>query len=305
VADLAPIVLFIYNRPRHTEQALAALAANPLAIESDLIVYADGPKKPEHANSVREARAIIQGATGFKSISLIERKGNFGLARSIISGVTDTCNSYGRAIVVEDDLVVAPGFLSYMNLALNRYANEERIMQISGYMFPVERPQELPSTFFLKLSSTWGWATWRRAWSLFEGDIEILINKMKSVDAYQFDVNGSYPYMATLLDQQRGLVNVWGVRWYASMFLQRGLCLHPSQSLVNNIGMDGSGEHCGPSNAYDVVLNSFTPNIFPNEIIPSKLAEAKIIDFFRRPKKSFVMRAASRLKRFLVESALR
>jgi Glycosyl transferase family 2 len=299
VTRLAPIALFIYNRPEHTRRTLAALAGNPLAIESDLIVYADGPKKPEHANNVERARALVREAAGFKSISLIEREANLGLARSIISGVTEVCESHGRAIVLEDDLVVSPGFLSYMNCALDRYADDDNVMQISGYMFPVARSEELPPTFFLKLSSTWGWGTWRRAWSFFESDAEILVDRMKNVSSYEFDVNGSYPYMATLIDQQRGLLNVWGVRWYASMFLQHGLCLHPAQSLVHNIGMDGSGEHCGPSNAFDVVLGPSVPNVFPDEIAASALGETKIVEFFRKPKRSVTQRVVSRLERIL------
>jgi hypothetical protein len=299
MSDFAPIVLFVYNRPEHTRRTLAALVADPLAIQSDLIVCADGPKKPEHANSVARARAIVREAKGFKSVSFIEQEENLGLAPSIIAGVTKVCESHGRVIVLEDDLVVSPGFLSYMNRALDRYANDDKVMQISGYMFPVARSEELPPTFFLKLSSTWGWATWRRAWSFFESDVEILIDRMKNVSAYEFDINGSYPYMATLIDQQRGLLNVWGIRWYASMFLRQGLCLHPAQSLVRNIGMDGSGEHCGPSNAFDVVLGPSAPNVFPDEIVASALGEAKIFEFFRKPKRSVAQRVVSRLERIL------
>jgi hypothetical protein len=302
MSDLAPIVLFIYNRPDHTRQTLAALAASPLAQESKLIIYADGPKRPEHAESVAATRAIARATPGFGSVSLVERSENLGLARSIISGVTEACESYGRVIVLEDDLVVAPGFLAYMNRALDRYANEDRVMQISGYMFAVDRSYELPETFFLKLSSTWGWATWNRAWATFESDSGSLLERMKDVDSHEFNMKGSYPYMTALLDQHRGVLNVWGVRWYASMFLRQGLCLHPAQSLVSNIGMDGSGEHCGPSDAYDVVLSSSTPTELPDEIVASALAETKVVDFFRKPKKSAVRRVASRLKRILVKS---
>ena len=302
MADLAPIVLFVYNRPYHTRLTLAALAANPLAIDSDLIIYADGPKKPEHVASVSATRAIIRAATGFKSISLVERDENFGLARSIILGVTEVCDASGRAIVLEDDLIAAPEFLSFMNLALDRYENEEKVMQIAGYMFPVDRPQELPPAFFLRLSSTWGWATWRRAWAAFESDSEVLLKRMKDVDSYQFDMNGSHAYMQTLVDHRLGKLDVWGVRWYASMFLQQGLCLHPVQSFVRNIGMDGSGEHCGPSNAYDVELGFPVPSQFPEEIVASALGEAKVVDFFRKPKQPIIQRAMSRLKRTLVRN---
>jgi GT2 family glycosyltransferase len=135
--NLAPIVLFIYNRPDHTRRTLAALAANPLAIDSDLIVYADGPKRPEHAASIAQARDAARSASGFKSVRLIERDGNLGLAKSIITGVSDVCSERGRAIILEDDLLVAPQFLTFINKGLDCYADRPEVFQISGYMFPV------------------------------------------------------------------------------------------------------------------------------------------------------------------------
>jgi hypothetical protein len=301
VADLAPIVLFIYNRPRHTEQTLAALAASPLAIESDLIIYADGPKRPEHADSVQETRAIARNAVGFRSVSFVERNENFGLARSIISGVTETCNTYGRAIVLEDDLVVAPGFLAYMNRALDRYANEENVMQISGYMYPISHPEELPETFFSTLPTSWGWAIWHRAWSSFDPDAKDLDKRIGHSRMREFNRNDTFEYQRMLSEQASGAIDVWGVRWYATMFLKEGLCLHPANSLVRNIGMDGTGVNCGASDAYDVGLGD-TPERFPIAIKPLPAAEAKIEDFFRSLKGSWARRSAISLKKFILDA---
>jgi GT2 family glycosyltransferase len=153
VSNLAPIVLFVYNRPEHTCRTLAALAANPLAIDSDLIIYADGAKKPEHAASVAQARDVVRGASGFKSVRLIERDRNWGLANSIIAGVSEVCAARDRVIVLEDDLLIAPSFLSFMNAGLDRYADENRVLQISGYMFP-RIPVEAGAVF-LPITSTW------------------------------------------------------------------------------------------------------------------------------------------------------
>jgi hypothetical protein len=301
VSDLTPIVLFVYNRPEHTRRTLAALAANPLAIDSDLIIYADGPKKPEHATSVSATRAIVRAATGFKSISLEERDENFGLARSIIQGVTEVCNASGRVIVLEDDIVVVPEFLSYMNRALDQYAPDEKAMQISGYMFPVSHPEELPESFFSSLPTSWGWATWRRAWDSFEIDAKTLLNQLKPGDITSFDLDGQFAYSQMLKDQSRGVLDVWGVRWYASMFLKGGLCLYPSYSLVSNIGMDGSGVHCGPSDAYDVSLTEKVPARFPEEISVSEIGEAKIREFFRTQRGSILKRLLIGLKQSLVK----
>jgi hypothetical protein len=279
--NLAPIVLFIYNRPDHTARTLASLAGNALATETDLVIYADGPKKPEHMPSVEAARAVARAARGFKSVRMIDRERNLGLANSIINGVTEACDTYGRAIVVEDDLFLSPAFLSFMNAGLDCYQREDRVMQISGYMFPVAKPDDLPPSFFCRLSPSWGWATWREAWRFFEPDTAKLLQRIDERGARAFDLDGAYPYREMLEQQSKGTLDVWGARWYASMFLRDGLCLYPARSLVNNIGMDGSGEHCGPSTAYDVALWPQAPTVFPSTIELSVAGETAIKNFFR------------------------
>jgi hypothetical protein len=300
LADLAPIVLFVYNRPEHTRRTLAALAASSLATKSDLIIYADGPKKPGHIPGVEDVRKVVRATAGFKSVSVIEREENIGLARSITSGVTEVCEAHGRAIVLEDDLVVAPEFLSYMNRALDRYANENRVMQISGYMFPISRPERLPDAFFSTLSTTWGWATWRRAWSALELDADVLLAKVKLSGRKTFDRNGSYTFSNALVGQ-RGRFDVWGIRWYASMFANAGLCLHPARSLVRNIGMDGSGENCGPSQGYEVEFGEM-PGELPDIIAPCSTAEAQIELFFRELKGSIFNRFTVGIKGFVARA---
>jgi hypothetical protein len=241
--ELAPIVLFIYNRPDHTRRTLAALAANPLAIESDLIVYADGPKKLEHAAKVQRARDVVREALGFKSVRLIEREENFGLAKSIITGVSEVCSERGRAIVVEDDLLVAPQFLTFLNRGLERYADELNVFQISGYMFPVVTEPSFDG-LFLPLISCWGWGTWQRAWSQFDQSDAGYRRLVCDPDLRaRFNLDGNYDYFGMLKDQIKGRIDSWGVRWLLSVFLKDGLVLFPRRSLVQNVGIDGTGTH--------------------------------------------------------------
>jgi hypothetical protein len=242
VTDLAPIVLFVYNRPEHTCRTLAALAANALAINSDLIIYADGPKRTEHTETVEQTRDAARGASGFKSVTIIERDKNLGLANSIITGVSEVCSARGRAIVVEDDLLVAPQFLKFLNLGLDRYADDPSVFQISGFMFPGIRPKT--DSCFLPLTTTWGWATWQRAWSLFDPSL-FNINVLETDPNLRrrFDLNDSYQYFEMAKQQQRGEIDSWGIRWYMTAFFRGGLVLYPGRSLVRNIGADGSGTH--------------------------------------------------------------
>ena len=242
--NLAPVVLFIYNRPEHTRRALVSLAANPLAIESDLIIYADGPKSSRDEASVRRSREVARSAAGFRSVRLVEREANIGLANSIVTGVSETCDTHGRVIVVEDDLVITPQFLQFVNAGLERYEDSPQVYQISGYLFPGCEGAGHPR--FLPLTTTWGWATWQRAWKHFDAGLSS-IGRLRSDTVFRnrFDLNGAYDYSGMIERQEKGAIDSWGIRWYLSVFARDGLTLYPGQSLIENIGFDGSGTHGG------------------------------------------------------------
>jgi hypothetical protein len=247
---LAPIVLFVYNRPKHTSKVLEALKANPEAKKSDLFIYCDGPRdnSPEfELEQIEETRKIARSISGFKKIFLTERKQNKGLAASIIEGVTEIVNQYGRIIVLEDDIVTSKGFLKYMNEGLNCYENTNRVMQISGYVFPFHTNFNYLDTFFYKPGSCWGWGTWKKAWSHFEKSPLKLMNELSHKKLWdEFTVYGTYPSYKTQIEQNiSGQINTWAIFWYGSMFLQGGTTLMPTVSIVQNIGLDGSGENSG------------------------------------------------------------
>jgi hypothetical protein len=250
---LAPIAVFAHKRAGHLKQTLEALGRCALARESTLYVYSDGPKTFAEVSAVDEVRRGIEGVRGFSKTHVVCREHNLGLARSIITGVTDLCNQYGRVIVLEDDLVVAPGFLIFMNQALDRYRDVPSVMQVSGYMFPIPHAMSIGDAFLCRKPASWGWATWADAWKSFNPDSDAMLELItRAGRQYEFDVDGSYPYLNMLKQQAAGELDVWGVCWYASMFLREGLCLYPTQSLVSNIGMDGSGTHCDPTTRFNV-----------------------------------------------------
>jgi Glycosyl transferase family 2 len=279
----APIALFAYNRPAHLARTLQALRANPLAQESRLYIYSDGPKTPHDEPAVSQVRQVIGRTDGFAEVTLREQPTNIGLGRSIIDGVTELSARYGSVIVLEDDLVVAPGFLTFMNQALEHYKHASRVMTVSGYLFPVEHPEHLASTFLFSVPASWGWGTWHRAWKQFEPDsTQLLAGLSSKADRDSFDVDGTYPYFTQLTLQAAGKLDVWGVRWYASMFAAQGLCLYPGQSLVQNIGMDGSGMHCNTSSQFDVNLSKSSAWHFSDHIEESLVARSEIRSFFNR-----------------------
>lgn len=274
----APIALFVYNRPVHTRRTVEALLKNEPAAESDLFIFSDAAKRPEVAESVCRVREYIRTITGFKSITIVDRDRNWGLANSIIDGVTSVVNRYGRVIVLEDDLVTSMYFLEYMNTALERYQAEDRVMQVSGHVFPIRVHGETDAVF-LPMTTSWGWATWARAWKHFDpkstgyaqlkGDAKL---------RKRFNLDGAYDYFSMLEAQLAGRVDSWAVRWYLSVFMRGGLTLFPVKSLVENCGFDGSGTHCGEGECAPVLSQDFTVNVFPPVVADEMVQQA--INFY-------------------------
>ena len=231
----APIVLFVYDRLLLARSTVEALRQNNFADRSELIVYSDGAKNDGAIQRVDEVRNFLRTIRGFKAIRIVEREKNYGLANSIIDGVSTLIDQFGKVIVVEDDLVTSPYFLKYMNEALDKYESEEKVISIHGYSYPTSRP--LPETFFLRGTDCWGWGTWKRGWELFESDGNKLLRQLKEKNLqHRFDFDGTYDYTKMLREQITGKVNSWAVRWHASAFLHDRLTLFPGRSLVNNIG---------------------------------------------------------------------
>jgi hypothetical protein len=240
-----PIALFTYNRPEHTSRVLASLAGCKRLNECLLHIYCDGPKTEAQTQSVEASRRVVRKEAENFAAKVIERDTNLGLARSVVEGVTDLCDRFGRVIVVEDDLVLNPSFLDYMLRALDRYAEESNVYQVSGYMFPVAQPTQ-PDAFFLPLITTWGWATWKRAWQIFDWNAPGAIERLRDPAVRkQFNLNNSYPYSVMLENQLNGLTNSWGILFWWHVFKAQGLALHPRRSLVWNGGFDRSGTNCG------------------------------------------------------------
>lgn len=290
----APIAVFTFKRPAHTARCLQALFATEEASQSEVYIFSDGPRGPEDRGAVEATRNVI---AGFRSrrVHITERTDNLGLARSVIEGVTQLCTEYDQAIVLEDDLLVSPGFLRFMNAALERYKTEERVVQVAGYMFPITPAGAFDATF-LPFTTSWGWGTWRRAWRLFDPGSrshELLAGDPGLRRA--FDLEGAYPYFAMLDKQRRGEVNSWAIRWYASTFLAGGLTLYPRRTLVENIGFDGTGTHGGGLS--QAALDATFPRdvAWPPEVRTDE-GSLQAVKRFMRTERSLLGRLRNRLR---------
>lgn len=295
---LAPILLFAYNRPRHLQHTVEALAHNPLAQESELFVFSDGARTEDDREDVELVRSYIHTIEGFKTVHRIERDRNYGLAANIIDGVTDIVNRYGRVIVLEDDLVTAPGFLQFMNDALDTYADEPRVGHIQAYDF-TQNPR-LPETFLIKFTGSWGWATWQRAWQHFNPDGQYLLNELHRRHlTRRFDFNGKYGFTRMLRRQVEGKNNSWAIRWNASLFLQDILSLNVGRSLVQNEGFDGSGTHCGADHLYEARLYKERLRVEKISPITENLEARKILERYYARTNSLWAKGMRRLQSLL------
>lgn len=293
----APILLFVYNRPDHTRQTLQALQNNRLAAASTLYIYSDAAKHQSDRAMVDEVRAICSEQWAFKSVELILRERNYGLARSIIEGVSEVVSKYGRVIVFEDDLESSPYALDYFNEALEFYEQESRVMHISGYMYPLKEASSLPDTFFFRVPSSWGWATWKEAWQHFNADIDALTRDFDEEMIYRFSIDGTENYWKQVKEFEAGKINSWAIRWYLSMFRKDGLALYPRASYVQNIGTDGSGTHSDVEDTYRVELSQRATIKFEPVIEESSVAYALIKDFYAHRKGSLFARGWRFLKK--------
>ncbi len=294
----APILLFVYNRPAHTRRLVESLLRNAEAAGSSLFIYSDAPRDESVRPAVDEVRRYVRSIRGFDRVEVVERTENWGLARSIIDGVSTALQRFDRVIVLEDDLVLSPYFLRFMNEALETYKDEPRVGHIQACDFTQD--PSLPDTFLIKWTGSWGWATWRRAWKHFNPDGQALLDELERRRlTHTFDFDGAYRYTRMLRRQVEGKNNSWAIRWNASLFLADILSLNVGRSLVQNTGFDGSGTHCGGGGLYASTLwMKPLPVVRISPAVENPAARHAIARYYRRHF-GFWAKAVRRIKRTL------
>ncbi len=296
----APIALFAYRRRDHLDATVQSLLGNAEASRTALTIFCDGAKGDQDRADVAAVKAYAAQVTGFASVEVVERPRNYGLAASIIDGVSAMLARHERVIVVEDDLLVSPHFLAYMNDGLERYAEDARIASIHAYIYPLARP--MPETFFLRGADCWGWATWRRAWEHFNPDGKALLAQLQARGLTRdFDYGGVASFTEMLANQIVGHNNSWAVRWHAACFLDGLLTLYPGRSLVHNIGNDGSGTHRSDDAAGHFGHEVATTRVTVGPIVVEESATAReaVAAYFRRARPGGLQRGISKLKQLL------
>lgn len=300
----APIVLFAYDRPGHTRRTLEALAANGGAAESDLVIYSDGPKEPGNADSVRAVREYLKTVNGFKSVDVVERERNLGLANSVIAGVTEVLSGSRSVVVMEDDLLTTRNFLAFVNSALAVYEQRSDVFSVTGYNYPLRIPPSYREDAYLSYrSSSWGWGTWADRWSQVDWSVSDYPEFRRDPRAQELFRRGGDDLRQMLDMQMAGELDSWSIRFDYAHYKHDAFCVHPVVSKVQNIGFDGSGVHCGDSDDYDVELD---PGDRPFRLDPHLTLDASVLRAFDRKFRPRTgparLRSGKRIMRRLVSS---
>ncbi len=286
----APIVLFVYNRPEHTRKTVEALLRNCGAEQTEIYIFCDAAKNDNAREKVDAVRDYVGSIKGFKAIHITEREENYGLAKSVISGVTHVVNEKDRVIVMEDDLITSPYFLEYMNTALEKYENQKNVFSITGYSHFPNGNEKLPESYFLKVFSSWSWATWKDRWALFDADASGW-EKTKSDDKirYAFDYEGCFDNSLMLKQQMENhIINSWAIRAYWTMFTHDEMTLFSNKRLCENIGFDGTGVHCNTEGDYlSGKLDNQAVAYFPEKAEELELPRKELIRYIREKKKAY------------------
>jgi len=275
------ITLFVYNRSEHTQEVLKGLQRNNI---EKLYIFSDGPKGKDDGENVKKVRKIIRNIDWCKT-EIIESKNNKGLANSVIYGVDYIFKKYNRIIVLEDDCVPSDDFITFMEKCFNKYKNNEKVMNVTGYSLPINIPNNYPyDIFFSYRSSSWGWGTWRRAWKCFDRN-KLILEEIKKSSNLRKKINLAGEDLIPMLKNQiNGKLDSWAVFWAVNIIKNDGVCINPVRSKIKNIGHDGTGTHCGINNRYKIKIIKENINLLnlPDEIVINDVIIKRYKIFFHR-----------------------
>jgi len=253
--ELAPIILFVYNRPWHTKKTIEALKNNELARESELFIFADNTIDEKNKKSVDSVRSFVKSIDGFKTVKIVERETNFGLANNVISGVTEVIDRYNKVIVLEDDIVCARTYLRYMNKLLSYYQYNKKIYSVTGYTYPIKIPVNYKyDVYFSPRASSWGWGTWKDRWETVDWEVKDYVNFIKNPKRIKSFNAGGDDLTKMLKEQMNGKIDSWSIIWSYVHFKNNSYCVFPTKSRLKNIGADRSGIHTNKTKKFDVEL---------------------------------------------------
>lgn len=276
------ILCFGFDRPMHLERMLNSLEKNHESIDSDVYICIDGPADGTDLEMHSKTVEVAKKNWNFKSTKLILREKNLDCRTNIINTITELFKTNDRLIILEDDLVLGPNFLSYMNAALHKYLNKKEMWCINGYSYPQLNFKSGSSVS--KYVSPWGWGTWSDRWEIFvneDYDKKNFISSLSENDRKKFNVENLYDWEDIIVKNELGKISAWDAYWYQAVFMNKGLTLYPNKSHIRNEGFDGTGMHCSSTNDWITPINMSITKRYPNKIKLNKLYMFNTLIFYR------------------------
>ena len=271
--SLAPIVIFTYNRKETIEKLIISLLKNKESKNSNLYIFQDNHKNIYDKIKVEDVKKYIRHIKGFKKIKIYYRSINFGLSKNIIEGIKLVFSKYDKAIFLEDDLIVSDQFLEFMNKCLNFYYKKKKIWHISGWNYDINIKNNNYDAFIIRNTNSWGWATWKDRWKYFSKDPEKIVKTWESNYIKKFNLDNVYDFFLQIKKNYLKISDTWGIFWYATVFVNKGLCIYPKNSLVNNIGF---GEFATNTKIKQFFFENTIDYKKKNIKLPKKLIENKL-----------------------------
>ncbi|WP_207532065.1 sugar transferase [Desertivirga arenae] len=244
MASTYPVIIFCFKRQDHLKQTIDCLKENYLAPDTDLYIFSDAARRLDETADVSDVRNYLRTVTGFKSVTIKEAVENKGLAKSIISGVTEVLEQHDAAIVLEDDLLTSKNFLNFMNQSLVHYQNNLKVFSVAGYTFPIRKPKDFQhDNYFTMRGSSWGWATWRNRWETVDWEVSDWKEFSNDKGAQrEFNRMGS-DLSGMLAKQMDGKISSWAIRWCYHQFKTSTYTVFPTVSKIQNIGFGSAATH--------------------------------------------------------------
>lgn len=282
----APIILFVYKRINILKKVIESLKKNKLSKFSEIYVFSDGYKNLDDKKKVLKVREFLKKIKGFKKVTIVYRKYNLGLAENIIDGTSTILKIKKKGIILEDDIIVSSNFLDFMNLSLEKFKYKKKVWHINGWNYQIKELAH-NDIFYWRGMHCWGWATWYDRWKNFKKNPEQLIKLFDNRAIKKFNYDGYYNFWNQVLRNYKSKINTWAIFWYATIFLNKGLCLSPRNSLTINIGYDTTATNALRSNFINnkFVNNNFQKNFtFPKIITENPFNYSQIKKYLLKKK---------------------
>jgi hypothetical protein len=295
-----PILLLWFNRPDLSREQIESLKN----FEHEIYIAIDGPRahRPNDVEKVNQCRAIARSAV--PSERLLIREENLGCGRAVDSAITWFFEHVEQGIILEDDIFPSHDFFSFTEELLNRYAEDERIMCISGDASPLTAEADFNgySYTFSRFPLIWGWATWRRAWKKYDRNLKSWPELKRRGDLIGlFNHEDHYHVFYDMCEKiyHDRVPDIWDYQWLAAMIIEWGLAIIPSVNLIQNKGFSGDGTHTNNKNdprAQATIKEMRFPLIHPNNVHPYWKVEHDILRYgIGVRKKSFFKRVLKQI----------